>query len=388
MKHFLESLIITSLILVGVYLIFALIEGESSSENDLSSEKPEQIMREAQGLLAGDYIVYDTSRVIDRDENDPTKQTVEYIFYRYLLGSDLAEEIFKKTYDGQKNKQILQTKKFSEESFSLWSYNNDGINKELIHLNGKVIGPAENNISLISPDRNWLVYTDLDDANNPSLVLKDIKEDSVQYFYNRNFFDQGYLRALKWSADSKQVYISRQDKNGNQLPGLWILSTNLRQLREISTVRENDIDIYEVYPKYNLAIGLVNAKIDSKNISQIYLVDILSESAREILYNNTYQIQNPKLSPSGKFFSYSYSGDKMEIWIASLDNPQQKQQNRIVAGSLLAWPKDNILLIDNEGKLQLYNTRAKNFITLAEKREAVIGDELISFKFLDLFTIK
>lgn len=362
-KILLLSLVITLVVILGGYLLYASFwEGGPESETVILDKDDSDVSQSAQKLLIGDYVVYATS------EPTPDKR-VNIKLWRYLIGGQGAEEIITFLTDSED----IEFFKFSEQSLAIW-YDN---NKELWHINGDMIGPAESNRSLISPDRRWLIITNLDNEE-PVVTLQSIATGAQKDWAIGNYIESGYLLAHTWSDNSRLVYLTAKDNLGDGLPGLWVLDLSREQIIEFAEVSTNDIFNITVYPDLKKAIGISDGLP-----SRVMLIDLVTGVTAELISNSDYKFTAPRLSIDGRSFSYTLLGPTDSVWLADFINPQLKQEEMVAEGRLLAWLQDDIWLVEDDNSLQVYNKALNQIISL------VSVDEIITaWEFIDIFNIE
>ncbi len=364
MKNLLLSLVITLTVVIGGFLLYALIwEGTPKLDRVVLDDKNNSSIESAQKLLVGNYFVYATW--------EPTPEGNNKVkIWRYLVGGQGAEKITSFLTVGK----MPQFFKFSEESLAVWQ---DGDNKELWHINGDLIGPAENTQALISPDRRWLISVDAGSAKSV-ITLQSISTGVKNDWLIRDYLSLGYLVPQLWSDDSRLVYLTARDRSGNDLPGLWILDLSSEQIIEFAEVAADGISDITVYPNLAKAIGTKDGLP-----SHIMLIDLDAGTTRELISNKDYKLKSSKLSVDGLSFSYTLLGSTSSVWLANFINPQTKREEMVAPGRLLAWPQDDVWLIAASDSLQVYNRSSKQTINL------VIGSrENISWRFIDTFNIE
>jgi len=358
------SLVITLTVVIGGFLLYALIwEGTPKLDSIVLDDKNNSSIESAQKLLVGNYLVYITL--------EPTPDGSSKVrIWRYLVGGAGAEEITSFLTVGK----MPQFFKFSEESLAVWQEDN---NKELWHINGDLIGPAENTQALISPDRRWLIGVNKDSAK-PAVTLQSISTGAKKDWLISDYLPLGYLVPQLWSDDSRLVYLTAEEKFGNGLPGLWILDLNREEMVEFAEVAANNISDITVYPNLNKAIGAKDGLP-----SYIMLIDLDTGTTRELISNKDYELKSPKLSANGRNFSYTLLGSTSSVWLANFINPQDKQEELLIPGRLLAWPQDDIWLIAASDSLQIYNKSTRQTINLVTGNK-----ENTSWEFIGIFNIK
>lgn len=362
MKRLVIILGIVVILLVVSYVIFALVEGERQFEYDIKEEDVVTLEGSAQKLLVGDYFVY-----VSKESTPDGGSKIR--IWRLLVGGERAEEITNFLADSEE----YQFFKFSEESLAVWQ----GENKELWHINGDLIGPAESTRSLISPDRRWLVSVNAA-SKEPVIILQSISTGAQSEWLVSDYLSQGYLVPRLWSDDSRLIYLTAKGESGADLPGFWVLDLSREQVIEFAEVAVNNISDITVYPDLKQAIG-TNDDLPS----QIMLIDLETGVIDELISNKDYKFKSPKLSANGRNFSFTLLSQDLSVWQANFINPQIKQEKMVVSGRLLAWPQDDTWLIYESGSLQVYNSLTGETINL------VIGDgKNVGWEFIDIFNIK
>jgi len=332
---------------------------------------PDIIAVEAQGLRVGRYLVYETHEMVDQDN-------IRFIYWRYRVGSQEPEKIMEITYDARKTAVMPRAEKFSDESFAVWSqYLGDTV-KQLYHINGNLIGPAEDYMGLISPNRQWVAYY----GQEVGAVLMDVN--------NEDTFMIGThpLQPVGWSDDSTKLYLTTVGER-NVFSELQVFKLDTRELLSLTAAERLGLRAVLVYAVQKKAIGMVSAGDSiSQAPSSIQLIDLVSGDSKELLYNDILVMSNPLLSPSGLFFSYSYADNESLTWIASVVDPQEKQVASTVSGTALAWPSEDTLIIQRDGALLAHNWQDGSEVELAP---TVSEDQQVKsggWSFVQIFEIK
>lgn len=364
-SNIIKTLIVLGLALVlavAIYVIFAFFEGEKSGGDSGLPVDDRSVKPGAQGLLSGQYVVYTTVE-------PQLAQDKQIKIWRYYIGSgDGSQLVTSFTGNGQENFQ-----KFSEESLTVWHTDTD---KELWHINGQLLGPAESTSSVISPDRRWLVMVDKNAEHKFILRLQSISTGAAQEWLVENY-TTGYLVPRDWTQNSRALYLTAQNEGEEPLPGLWVLDLNQEQIVEFDLVRQYQVSDITVYPTLKLAIG-----VTVEMPSRIMLIDLVSGEVTELMRNASHKFIHPQLASNGTLFSYTLQAETDSIWLADYINPQKQTVKPVSQGRLLAWPQDDLFVINQAGILQVYNEAGKNAVNLTAFANQA------EWKFIGIFNIK
>ncbi len=363
MKNIFISLCLALFLLVGSYLAYAyFFEGEKVSEVSVE-QKDKRIVRQgqrsegrkiAQGLEVGKYMVWS-----EQQENEDGSSIVS--LWRYLLPAGKPEKFF--TISLTEDEKV-NFDKFSDESLSIFVYK-DGKVKErgqLVHLNGKVLGPAEQYPGRISPDRLWVVWWNSDDK---VLYLRDVAANKV------TALRQGIFALSGWSPNSRYFYwTSKEDKLGGVI---WRYDVVNKEVDSFSTGQQ--LKKVKTYPTLAKAIG--------SDLSSLWLIDLEGKELQKLVESGGETILDFYLSASGNYFAYSLSTGK--YWLKSLKGKGLNKSVEIT--KLYAWPDDNLLVGEGERGLSVF------FIDEDKSRLVFPGHNNFSntwtdFNFIGIFDIR
>ncbi len=345
MKNIVISLCLALFLLIGGYFAYAyFFEGERVSEVSVKQKDKRVAQQEqrsegrkiAQGLEVGKYVVWS-----EQQENEDGSSIVS--LWRYLLPTGKPEKFFTISLAEE---ETVRFDKFSDESLSIFVYK-DGKIKErgkLVHLNGKVLGPAEQYPGRISPDRLWVIWWNSDDGG---LYLRDITQDKIKKL------DQGDIYLSGWSEDSSLFYWLKKSTNSvNNLAVGWH-DTDKNQIFYFDLAA--DINQVKVYPRFK--------KVIVSNTSSLQLVDLTSQR-QVLLVNSQDRIVDFYLFDNNSFAYLSAEGYYL------VRQGKKNVQGKINLDKIYDWPQDNIVIgkhkegvvifLRDQNKMRILSSLQKN----------------------------
>ncbi len=363
MKNILLAFLISLFLLAGSYLAYAyLFEGEKVNDiftKEKNKETPLQEQREeeqrmAQGLKVGKYMVWS-----QRQENQDGSSIVS--LWRYLLPAGKPEKFFTISLAEE---ETVRFDKFSDESLSIFVYKDGKIKErgQLVHLNGRVLGPAEQYPGRISPDRLWVVWWNSDDER---LYLRDVIANKVTALKQGEFVLSG------WSPDSRYFYWSgKEDKTGYII---WRYDTVDKKIDSFSTFQR--LKQIKIYPQLAKALG--------SDLFSLWLIDLNSGKSQKLVESKDQTILDFYLSTNGNHFAYSLS--EGGYWLESLSGQQLNKFVDIV--KLYAWPDSDLLVGESEGGLSVFFID-ENKRRLVLSRQDNFSNAWTYFNFIGIFDIR
>ncbi len=360
--HALLSLLIAGLVLFLIYIIFAFFEGQYFSNKKLL---PPVVIdnKVAQKLLVGDYVVFSTVT--------KTNNSYNFSLWRYLVGIDSLTNFYSIDFDQLEQKP--QVNKFSAESLSV-HFNNQ---HTLLHLNGDIIGPAESNIALISPNRNWLAYTDFSKSEQATIYLKSIVDNESVVVLNSGNDNinpsQDNFKILAWSNDSQILFI--QNKNN-----LYQFFPEMLNISEVVSLTDLNTDNFFLQPKENI----VTAISETNGISSLYLVNLKTEESLHVISNSAEKISNAIYNQTVNKITYTLGITNPQVWQVDISHPQVVDQRFLHHGKLLFWPETENLIIQQDKDIYLYSTKENNEQSIFTASNI---QDLVEINFLDMFNI-
>ena len=364
MKNIFISLCLTLLLLIGSYFAYAyFFEGKKISEVYIRKENkkivlPEQKRDEqkiAQGLKVGKYVVWS-----QRQDNQSGSSIVS--LWRYLLPRGKPEQFF--TVYLTKDERV-RFDKFSDESLSVFVYQDKKIKEpgKLVHLNGKILGPAEQYPGRISPDRLWVVWWNGDDG---VLYLRDVAANKVTALMQGKFVLAG------WSPDSRYFYWpSKESKAGNIIWRYDVVGKKIDSFADGQQLIQ-----IKIYPALAKAIG-------SDLSSFLWLIDLKTGKFRRLAESKDNTILDFYLSAAGNYFAYSLSGGK--YLLKSLSG--QRLNKFIDNVKLYAWPSDDLLVGMSKRGLSMFFIDEDKSRLIFSSRDSLF-DAWTDFNFIGIFDIR
>ncbi len=361
--HVLLSLVLAGCLLLFIYLIFASFEGQSLDQKS-PVVTPPTTNQTAQKLLVGDYAIFTTV--------SKTDSGYQLGCWRYLLGLDSLVEFYKMDFPNLNEVPIVE--QFSNESISIhWRDDHT-----LVHINGEVIGPAESHQAIISPDRNWLAYSDFTPINQASIFLKNIVDNqslvvitngSENKEPNRDNFS-----VLAWSADSQVLYVKDKQKLYKFFPAQL-------DIEELTSLTALQTENYFIQPgeKFVTAITADN------NQNNLYMIDIDRDSSSYVLSNSNEPMVNAFYNQPTNKISFTLGSLNPRVWQINNSHPQVLDQKFLFHGLLLAWPEKDQFIFQRNQDIYFYSTQAGNeqMIFAADNLPS-----LVEIDFLDMFKIQ
>lgn len=360
--HALVSLLFALLFLGVIYIVFASFEGQYFDDKKLFFSPPTE-NKISQKLLVGDYAVFST--VTKLGEN------YEFSLWRYLVGIDSLVKFYNLKLD--QRKQLPVVDKFSAESVSVHLENQHA----LVHLNGDIIGPAENQRALISPDRNWLAYSDFSPLGQATIYLKNIIDNqSIVVLTNgaENLNpNKDNFKALAWSDDSKILYVQDNKKVYQFFPQILDIS-------EVTSLTDLNTDKFFLQPQENIIMAITKVN----GVSSLYLVDIESNKSLFVLANSAEDIISAYYNQAEDKITYNLNTNQPQVWQVDVSHPQVVSQKFLLAGKLLSWPEADKFIIQQGQDIYLYSQKENNTQLIFS---ASSTQDLVEINFLDMFKI-
>ncbi len=254
--------------------------------------------------------------------------------------------------------------KFSDESLSVFVYRDNKVKEpgKLIHLNGKVLGPAEEYPGKISPNRLWVAWWNSD---NKILYLRDVVANKITVLKQGEFVLSG------WSPDSRYFYWSgKENKKGNII---WRYDVIGKEIDSFSINQQ--LKQIKIYPALAKAIG--------SDLSSLWLIDLNSGKSQKLVESKDKIILDFYLSTSGNHFAYSLS--EGGYWLKSLSG---QQLNKFVEiARLYAWPDNDLLMGESERGLSIFFID-ENKSKLIISNQGSSSNAWTDFDFIAIFDIR
>lgn len=360
--HVFVSLLLALLVLALVYIIFASFEGQNFNNKKLTPVTTAD-NKIAQKLLVGDYVVFSTVTKIGENYN--------LSLWRYIVGIDSLTNFYNLEFTQLEQRPLVN--KFSDESISV-HFNNQHI---LIHLNGEIIGPAESYPALISPDRNWLAYTDFSQSEQATIYLKNIIDNQSVVVLNSGSENinpnKDNFKVLAWSDDSQILFIQSNQK-------LYQFFPEILDIREIISLTDLNTNKFFVQPKENIVMAISQVE----RVSSLYLIGLQNEDSLHIMSNTAEEIINAFYNQTANKIAYTLSADNPQVWLIDISHPQIVNQKFLQSGKLLSWPNQDQFVIQQNQDIYLYSTKENNSQLIFATSS---NQGLVEINFLDMFKI-
>ncbi|GEM_PF-4632236 len=360
--HILLSIFFALMSLAVIYLVFASIEGKKINDKNFLF-LPTKENKVSQKLLAGDYAVFSTVTKIG--------ENYEFGLWRYLVGIDGLVKFYSLKIN--QLEQLPVASKFSAESVSV--HLND--QHTLVHINGDVIGPAENNQALISPDRNWLAYTEFSTSGPATIYLKSIIDNQSIVVLTSGTDNinpnQDNFKVLAWSDDSKVLYVQNNKK-------IYKFFPQILDITEITNLTNLNADKFFLQPQADIIMAIV----DSNGVSSLYLVNAKTDESLFVLSNTAADIINAYYDQTTNKIIYNLDSSDPQVWQVDISHPQVVSQNFLHSGKLLSWPEDDKFIIQKNQDIYLYSKKENSTQLIFSASSTT---DLVKIYFLDMFKI-
>jgi hypothetical protein len=352
-------LILIILVLVFGYIIFARFEGKNLNINQLPSE--DTLSRQSQGLMVGSYIVFVTF------ERQPVN-TQSMKIWRVQFGKTNPEILYEHQAIASNVKP--QISRFSDESLRVNFITSDGeIVNQLIHLNGQVIGPAENGLAIISPDREWILVSP--DTERSKIFLKNIIRNESFDITPTSTKAEIIFNPLRWSMNGTKVYFS------NNLGMVYEFNPQAMQLNTIITSSSNNF-LPVFFPDNDIVWG-----VNSSKQGESIFVKYFDEELKNLVFFADKKIQSAALSPYMDKIAFTLEDNN--IWLKDISNQQIDMQTLVGNGSALIWPNRNNIIYKTTTGLFNYNIITATSTQLFTTTQIT---NLVTWDFLDMLYIQ
>jgi hypothetical protein len=348
------------LVLVFGYIIFASFEGKKANVE----QQPNEVVpsSQSQGMMVGNYIVFVTFE----------KQSVNtelMRIWRIQFGNTNPEILYE--HQAVSSNIKPQISRFSDESMRVNFITADGeIVNQLIHLNGQVIGPAENGSAIISPDREWILVSP--DTERSKIFLKNIIRNESFDITPTSTVVESVFTPLRWSVNGKKVYFS------NNLGMVYEFNPQAMQLNTIITASTTKYFSPVFSPDNNIVWG-VNSSIQGEGL----FIKHFGEEPKNLVFFADRIIQSAALSPYIDKLAFSLNDNN--IWLKDISNQQTDTQTFVGIGSVLIWPDRNNIIYKTTTGLFNYNIITATTTQLFSTAEMA---NLVTWDFLDMLYIR
>ncbi len=324
----------------------------------------------------GAYVLYQTSRIVDRGAMDWANDDVDQTdIYARKIGSTEAR---------------LLTSIKADESFggSTWAevvgqqvlvhrYTASG--DAWVDLDGSV-QTLENSDSARIASRNGRVWVDysLAYANRTAAVSFNVQNGN-QLDNNKNVvsfdldpaelgIDMGYAEPFLVSDDGKTIYIRQIcECDAIGLNGLWAFDVETQKLTKVSYVIENHIYEYQINTATNQLIGVSyiapdNLGAEPTGPSAVHLVDMKTGQGRVIFTDGDFVFGHSFLSPDGSSYASDYRDNVVRVRKVDAN---KSNADTVVSGYVLDWV-DDTLIVDRDGEIIFYDLLKDSVVSLAQ----------------------
>lgn len=352
-------LILAVLVLIFGYIIFARFEGENLNIDQLPNE--DILPRQSQGLLVGNYIVFVTF-----EKQSVNTQSMR--IWRMQFGNTNPEILYEHQAIASNVKP--QISRFSDESLRINFITYDGeIVNQLIHLNGQVIGPAENGLAIISPNREWILVSP--DTERSKIFMKNIIRNESFDITPTSSVPQSIFTPLRWSMNGTRVYFI------NNLGAVYEFNPQAMQLNTIITSSANNFS--PVFSPDNDIVWGVNSSEQGESL----FVKYFDEELKNLVFFADKKIQSVAVSPYMDKIAFTLEDNN--IWLKDISNQQIDTQILIGNGTAIIWPDRNNIIYKTTTGLFNYNIMTATSTQLFTTVGIV---NLVTWDFLDMLYIR
>lgn len=352
-------LILAILVLVFGYIIFARFEGENLNIDQLANE--DTLSLQSQGLLVGNYIVFVTF-----EKQSVNTQSMR--IWRVQFGNTNPEVLYEHQAIASNVKP--QISRFSDESLRVNFITSDGeIINQLIHLNGRVIGPAENGLAIISPNREWILVSP--DTERSKIFIKNIIRNESFDITPTSSVPHSIFTPLHWSMNGTRVYFI------NNLGMVYEFNPQAMQLdRIITSSSHNFLPVFS--PDNDIVWG-----VNSSEQGESLFVKYFDEELKNLVFFADKKIQSAAVSPSIDKIAFTLEDNN--IWLKDISNQQIDTQIFVGNGTALIWPDRNNIIYKTKTGLFNYNIITATSTQLFKTTEM---ENLVTWDFLDMLYIR
>lgn len=324
----------------------------------------------------GAYVLYQTSRIVDRGAmdwaNDDVDQTDIYA-HRITDGADILVASVKadESYGGSVWAEVVGQRvlihRYSPTDDALVSL--DGDIGHLFEEPATVIASRNNEVwvdySLAYENRTAAVSFNVQYWND-----NDNNENVVQYNLDpaELGIDMGYAEPFLVSDDGKTIYIRQIcECDAIGLNGLWAFDVETQKLTKMSYVIENHIYEYQINTATKQLIGVSYTAPEGlgdepTEPSSIHLVDLVSGEGRIIFTDEGFVFGHVFLSPDGTSYASDYRDNVVRVRKVDAN---KSNADTVVSGYVLDWV-DTTLVVDREGEIILYDLIKDSVVSLAQ----------------------